>query len=484
MVILNNRMNRQFDDLSQEDRDLIERVHQEDQDHVFRWWDGLSNSSRRKLLKQLRSIDFVQLKRLRQRIETFHEPEPLGRIDPPNVIPLPEDPESSQSAERARSIGEKLLRNSKVAAVLVAGGQGTRLGFEGPKGAFPIGPVTGKTLFQWHAEKILARNRQYGVTIPWFIMTSETNDAETRTLFEQDDYYGHDPQDIFFFKQRMMPALDDKGKFLLDAKDHFFESPNGHGGCLLALEESGATARMKERGIEVISYFQVDNVLINPVDPLFLGYHTEAGAQMSSKMVRKTDPAEKVGLFCLSEGQLKVVEYSELTVEDANRRKPDGSLLYDAGSIAIHAIEVDFVETEVRGGFKLPYHVAHKKIAYLDKQGRMQQPSAPNGFKFETFIFDAILDTTQSVIMEISRKEEYSPVKNATGENSPDTARRDLSNHFGRWMEQAGLDVPRNAEGDVDGLIEISPLYAADQEQFMKKCPDDLRFSEKIYLGP
>ena len=469
---------------SREDKILVEHVVDAGQEHVFQCWEELSEESRKNLLDQLRTVDFRLLQTLKKLIETSRESEPLGKIEPPEIIPIPEDPEAERSAQHARLTGEQALRDGKVAVVLVAGGQGTRLGFDFPKGAFPIGPVSGKTLFEWHSEKILAGGRQYGVTIPWFIMTSGTNDAETRKLFTANDYYGQDPGDVFFFKQRMMPALDETGKLLLDAKDHFFESPNGHGGSLLALMESGAISRMKERSVEIISYFQIDNVLINIIDPVFIGYHAEAGAEMSSKMVRKIDPMEKVGLFCRTGGGLKVIEYSELKPEDMKRRRPDGSLMYDAGSIAIHAINVDFVESEVEEGFKLPYHVAHKKIPYIDSEGKLQKPSDPNGYKFETFVFDALMDTERSVVMEISREEEYSTLKNRTGDCSPETARRDMCKRFGRWLEEAGVAVARNDRGDVDGLIEISPLFATDRERFIKKCPPDLKFERKLYLGP
>ena len=472
---------------SPEDRSLVESVYRAEQDHVFLWWGELSEVSRRKLLDQLRIVDFEQLEQLKTLIASSHDPQPLGRIEPPEIIPIPEQSGKIQRAQirartRAHKRGEDFIREGKLGVLLVAGGQGTRLGFDGPKGAFPIGPVTQKTLFGWHAEKILAASRNYGVSIPWFIMTSATNDDETRAHFEANRYYGFPPEAVFFFRQRMMPALDGQGKLIMDTKDHFFESPNGHGGSILALKESGALSRMKANGIEAISYFQVDNVLIRIIDPVFTGYHLEAGAQMSSKMVRKTDPHEKVGLFCHEGGKLRVVEYSELTDEDMHKRRPDGTLMYDAGSIAIHMIDTAFAEFEA-DPFRLPFHVAHKKIPFIDANGRMQKPAEANGYKFETFVFDALDDAERSVVMEISRSEEYSPVKSATGEDSPETARRDLSRLFATWLEDAGVAVERTATGDVAGAIEISPLFAADREAFLAKCPRDLKFEGELVLS-
>lgn len=467
------------------DHPLVEEVVREGQEHVFRWWDDLSGSQQDSLLNQLRDIDFTLLKELRKRcVESSHQNAIREVLEPVEVVPIPWSMEQRRAAEAAEEVGEEWIRCGKVAVFLVAGGQGTRLGFDGPKGMFPIGPVTGKSLFQLHAEKILAASRDYGVAIPWYLMTSETTDEETKKFFQRHRFFGLDEEDVFFLKQRMIPALDEKGRLILDRKDHIFTSPNGHGGSLLALMESGAFGDMKRRGVEVLSYFQVDNVLINLMDPVFIGYHVRAGAEMSSKMVRKRDPGEKVGIFGRAGGILKVIEYSDMSKADMEARNPDGSLKYDAGSIAIHLMNADFVDDEVRGGFKLPYHVAHKKIPYLDENGERIFPERPNGYKFETFIFDALGHTIRSVIMEIVREEEFSPVKNREGEDSPETARRDLTNLFSGWLESAGVSVPRKEDGNVDGLIEISPLFARNKESFLKNAPKNLSLKGSLYIGP
>ncbi|MFH1943839.1 MAG: UDPGP type 1 family protein [bacterium] len=468
-----------------QDRSVVDRVYKEGQGHVFRWWDELNASSRKKLIDQLKAVDFKLLQELRAKcvgpsvIDEFR-----GALEPVEFVPIPRTEKERKRAESARRLGEKMIREGKIAAFLVAGGQGTRLGFNGPKGMFPIGPVTQKSLFQMHAEKILAASRFYDVTIPWYIMTSETNDVKTRTFFQQHDFFGLKEKDVFFFTQRMIPALDEEGKFILDEKDHVFTSPNGHGGSLLALVESGAVDDMRRRGVEVFSYFQVDNVLIKIVDPVFIGYHQQACAEMSSKMLRKRDFAEKLGVFGRVNGKLKVVEYSDLSDEDMTATNPDGSLKYEAGSIAIHLLNIRFVEQEVCEGFKLPYHVAHKKIPYLNEGGEQVMPEQPNGYKFETFVFDALENTTHSVVMEIDRREEFSPVKNGEGEDSPETAVRDLTNFFGRWLEAAGATAPKKSNGDVDGFVEISPLYAMNLDMFIKRAPKDLSFETALYVGP
>ncbi|HDI52030.1 MAG TPA: UDPGP type 1 family protein [Bacteroidetes bacterium] len=455
------------------------------QGHIFRYWDELSPESRQKFIHQLQSIDLDLLQTLVQKF-VINPAAKQGRISllPPKVISIPRTEEQKQRAKQAKLVGEKLLHSGKVAVVLVAGGQGTRLGFDGPKGIFPITPVRKKSLFQFHAEKILALRRRYQVPIPWYIMTSESNDAATRQYFQDHDFFQLPPDDIFFFTQSMLPAVDEKGKLILDAKDHVFTSPNGHGGTLLALVESGALEDMKARGIEEIFYFQVDNVLIKICDPIFIGYHHQAGAEMSSKVVSKRDPEEKLGVIGYQNGKLTVIEYSDLSKEDMYARNPDGSLKYNAGSIAIHMIQVKFVEKELAKGFRLPYHVAHKKIPFLDESGKLIKPTQPNGYKFETFIFDALRDTTTSIIMEVKREEEFSPVKNATGEDSPATAQRDLCNLYGGWLEQIGVVVPRDSNGNVSIPVEISPLFALDVEELSQRITKPITFDTFLYLGP
>lgn len=462
---------------------VLEKLKQAGQDHVLKWWNELEEKSQHKLINQIESIDLKLIQRLGALLkENTNHGVPL-KMTPAPVISLPKTTEEHQAAIAAKKVGENIIRAGKVAAFVVAGGQGTRLGYDGPKGCYPIGPVSGKSIFQLHAENILAAGKQYQTVIPWYIMTSETNDQPTRHFFEKNQYFGLNPVDVVFIKQRMLPALDEEGKLILDAKDHIFTSPNGHGGALQALVETGAIEDMKQRGIEAISYFQVDNVLIRIVDPVFIGYHVQANAEMSSKMLKKRSPYEKLGHFGMVDGRLYVVEYSDMSDEDMLSRNPDGSLKYNAGSPAIHVIHPDFVLQEMEGGLRLPYHIAQKKIPFLDESGDLIIPEIPNGYKFEAFIFDALHDTTKSVILEAAREKEFSPVKNKTGEDSPETARRDLTNYFGEWMEAAGMHIPRDSTGNVQGMIEISPLFANTKEVFVKKADASWSFDGSFYCA-
>jgi UDP-N-acetylglucosamine/UDP-N-acetylgalactosamine diphosphorylase len=457
----------------------LDRLFAMGQGHIFAFWEKLQEKQRQNLLKQVGEIDLGLLEHL---IELGLTPEKYTHgkqeLTPAPVITLT-DRHKRDSA--ARQLGEKILNQGKVAAVLVAGGQGTRLGFDGPKGVYPVTPVKKKSLFHLHAEKLLALNRKYEMTIPWYIMTSRTNHDQTIRYFETNKFLGYRHEEIYFFRQDMIPAIDQRGKLLLDAQDHIFMNPDGHGGSLKALWKSGALADMQTRGIQYIFYFQVDNVLLRICDPVFIGYHAQNQADMSSKVVRKSGPEEKIGVVCYIDGRLGVVEYSDLSKEDMYALKPDGSLKYWAGSIAIHMLSVDFVERETRDGFKLPYHIAFKSIPYLDDRGVLINPHEKNGIKFESFIFDALLDAENVVSLEVEREQEFSPLKNDKGENSPQTVRESLVELYAGWLEQAGYMLQRDK-----GMksIEISPLFALDAEELKQRKFKIDPQADEIYLGP
>jgi len=464
-------------------QDLKRRFESAGQGHVFLHFETLDEAGRNRLLAQLKTIDLLQLEVFKALIEHPVEKESSeAQLEPAEAIHLPRTPDAQTRADAAFAHGESLIRAGRVGAFVVAGGQGSRLGFDGPKGSFPVGPVTDRSLFQIFAEKILAASRRYNVTIPWYIMTSQANDADTRAFFASHNYFGMSRADVIFFAQRMVPALDVSGKLMLDAPDHVFMSPNGHGGSLLALKEGGALEDMERRGIDMLSYFQVDNVLINPVDPLFIGHHNLAGAEMSSKMLIKRDPWEKVGVFGRIGGKLVVVEYSDLSEAEATARAEDGSLRFGAGSIAIHLIQRQFVEQLTAEGLRLPYHVAYKKIPVMDHSGALQSPELPNGYKFETFVFDALTETTSSVILEIAREEEFSPVKNAAGEDSAATAQADLMAQYSRWFEALSIDLPRREDGSVALQMEISPLFADGPASLKARLPGDFTPSDPLIL--
>jgi len=392
-------------------------------------------------------------------------PEAAGdaRFEPPELFPLEREGDVRRREAEARAAGERVLAEGKVGYLLVAGGQASRLGYDGPKGAFAVGPVSGAPLFEIHARRLRAARRRHGRATPWYVMTSRANDAETRAFFEQHAYFGLERDDVFFFAQSMVPALDFEGRILRDGPGALFLAPNGHGGVLEAFRASGAYEDARARGLEQLSYFQVDNPLARPADPLFLGLHALAEAGMSSKVVAKRDAGEKVGVLGTRDGVLGCIEYSDLPAELREARDPDGRLTFRAGNIAVHCLALEFVGRLTAGGsLDLPWHVARKEMQVW-QDGRQQ---AVRGAKFETFVFDALHRSERSVTLEVDRALEFSPVKNAAGDDSPDTARRALCQLFAAWVRAAGRELP---PAGADGVppVEVDPLIAESADEFL-----------------
>lgn len=460
--------------------ELTVKTEQYGQDHVFRFWDTLRDDQKERLIGQVKSIDFEHLEQL---IQLALQPDDATKdddqLETAEIVSLKEREQKDTKAEK---VGEEALKKGEVAAFLVAGGQGSRLGFDGPKGIYPVTPVKKKSLFRVFAEKLLALQQQYGKRIPWYIMTSITNDRDTKEFFRKHTCFGLDPEQVAFFNQDMIPAIDTQGRLILDAPDHIFVNPNGHGGSLKALWDSGAIADMKANGIKYIFYFQVDNVLTRIADPAFIGYHILAGSEMSNKVVRKAYPEEKMGVICKINGRDGLVEYSDLSEEDMFATDEDGQLKFWAGSVATHVLNVDFVERENEKGFKLPYHIARKPIPYIDTDGNPVNPDEKNGIKFETFVFDALLDTRKSISVEIERRQEFSPLKNKEGVDSAETVHRDLLNYYANWFRKAGFDVPVK-DGDTPAwAMEVSPLFARTLKEFLDKKADLPEPSDNLYI--
>jgi UDP-N-acetylglucosamine/UDP-N-acetylgalactosamine diphosphorylase len=435
------------------------------QGHAWERLAGLAPPARARLEAELARLDLGLLRRLAELVRLSASASAPRSFEPPELFPLCPSGPARRRAEQAMAVGKELLRAGGVGFVLVAGGQASRLGFEAPKGAYPIAPVTGRSLFAFHAQRLRAAARRYGVRTPWYVMTSPANDADTRAFFAHHDHFGLDPSDVFFFAQDMLPALDEQGRVLFAAPDALFMAPNGHGGCLLGLESSGALDDMRRRGIRELSYFQVDNPLVRPADALFLGLHHAAGAGMSSKVVAKRDAGEKVGVLGRVDGRLACIEYSDLPGELREAREPGGELRFRAGNIAVHALSVDFVAELTRGGLELPWHLARKRMRVVEADGREVERT---GVKFETFVFDALARSGTSLVLEVERSEEFSPVKNRTGEDSPASCRGDLCRMYARWVRAAGLPLPA---ADAEGIhpLEVDPLCAETQDEFLAK---------------
>jgi UDP-N-acetylglucosamine/UDP-N-acetylgalactosamine diphosphorylase len=438
------------------------------QDHVLRFWDTLSPAAQSRFQQEIHTIDFALVKRLVD-AWVLHEPAPeeFDRIVPIPLIPKV-DPKRPD-AIAAREAGEEALRAGRVGLFLVAGGQGTRLGFEGPKGAYPIGPISRKSFFAFHAEKIHNLQRRYACTLPWYIMVSDANEAATRAFFLQNDFFGLKPTHVYFVKQRMVPCVNEQGRFILEEPGRLAMNPNGHGGCLPAMVENGVTGDARARGIDTLSYFQVDNWAAQVADPYFIGYHVLRKAGMSSKNMRKNHLREAVGVHCLCDGQYRVIEYTELDIyPQLLETDAHGNMIHYAGNPAIHVLSVDFVEWVCQHYDRFPWHRAHKRIPYVNDRGELVQPERPNGYKFETFVFDALrFIRHEPVALEIDRAGEYTPIKQFEGENSVVAAWERMSEYWAGWLEAAGHGVPRDERGRVRIRIEISPRFAWTKDEFV-----------------
>ena len=466
--------------------DLAQQLKSIDQSAVLRFADSVGPAGTAKLEGQLRALDLPAIAKLAEEYVRNKPHVALPKdIQPVKAYPQVADAANKELYGKAIATGRELLSAGKVAAFLVAGGQGTRLGYDGPKGEYPVTPVKGKPLFQVFAEQLLNYGKTFGKPVPWYLMTSDVNDAATRGFFEKHGYFGLAKGDVYFFQQGMMPAFSMDGQLLLGEKDSLALSPDGHGGSLRALYKRGAIADMKQRGVEHLSYFQVDNPLVHVIDPLFMGLHALSGSQMSTKTIPKAGPLEKVGNLVVGDGATQVIEYSDLPDELAKQTNGDGSLRFNAGSIGLHALTVEFVEHLNTGGqLKLPWHRAEKKVPFVDAGGTVVKPTTPNAVKLEQFVFDAIPLAKNAMVYTTDRAEEFSPVKNAEGTDSPATSKRDQVRRAARWLAAAGVAVPTEG-GEPAATVEISPLFAVSADQLRGKRiePREIKPGDVVYYG-
>ena len=470
------------------DPSLVARLNRHGQGHLLKWWGDLDDGQRARLLSEVEAIDFEQLDRavadlLKPDASTAPDPDRVGPIE---VCRLPQTDGERVARRHVAEIGASALATGEVAVVVVAGGSGTRLGFDGPKGTYPIGPVSAASLFQIHAEKVVARGRRHGRPLPFYVMTSPDNHEATVRFLADHDNFGL--EHVRCFVQGQMPAVDrESGRVLLAAKDHVALSPDGHGGTLSALAAPGLDGgpscldEMRAMGVRTLFYFQVDNPLVEIADPAFLGLHRDREAEVSFKVIEKLAPDEKLGVVVTVDGSPQVIEYSDLPNELAERREPDGNLQLWAGSIAVHIFERAFIE-RLLGGLNLPFHRAIKKVPYLDNSGTLVQPEAPNAVKFERFIFDALPMARNATMVETDRTLEFEPLKNATGPDSPATVRQRMSDLHAGWLEHVGAVVPRRSDGSVPFGIEISPLFALDAAELKSKLEPGLVIEGPTYL--
>ena len=390
------------------------------QEHILRYYDEITDDDKLRLLDRISKIDFEKLDIL------------LKTDDKPNVITDGLEPyeafvkEELSEGENEKNLksGAEIMKSGAFAAITMAGGQGTRLGYDGPKGAVKIGLKNDMSLFQIQCERLKVSSEKYGKYIPWYIMTSDENDEQTRNFFEENDYFGYPKEYITFFVQNMLPMTDFNGKIILDGKNHVKEGADGHGGVFSAMRNGGVVEDLIRRGIKWTFIGGVDNVLLRLADEYFVGFAENSGCKVAAKSLIKRDAYEKVGVFCKLNGRPHVVEYTEVSEEMANARNGEGEFLYGEAHILCNIFSTDAIRelTAVDSSFK--YHVAKKKTNYVDASGEVRVPDKANGIKFESFIFDAFDEFDKIAILRVERELEFAPVKNAEGEDSPETARK------------------------------------------------------------
>ena len=407
-----------MDNTLEEAKAILKKYNQE---HLLNGYEKLEEKKQKQLLNQIMNIDFELIKSLydntkKENSTNDDKIEPMEYLDKYKL---------NDKYKYYENIGKQAIKEGKLAAVTMAGGQGTRLGHTGPKGTYDIGLDTHKSLFELLCDYLKEEGKKYGVTIPWFIMTSRENNKETVEFFEKNKFFGYQKdKNIFFFIQGELPMVDTEGEILIGEDGLIKQAADGHGGIYESLVKNGMTEKMKQLGIEWVFIGGVDNCLVKMVDPVLMGVAIDKEVTVACKSIVKANPHEKVGVFCKRNGRPGVIEYSEITDEMAEAVDENGELLYGESHILCNLFNIKAVER--MGTTPLPYHSAYKKAKFIDKDGNLVVPDSPNAYKFEAFLFDAFGEVDDMAILRVKREEEFAPVKNAdsAGVDCPSTARK------------------------------------------------------------
>ena len=399
--------------------EIVQKYHQE---HLLKFYDKLEEKKKEELLDQILDTDFELLEKLYKNRDITSSNDIITPIEYTDKAKLTEE-----DLEKYRKRGAEIIKENKYAVVMVAGGQGTRLGHRGPKGTFVLELNSPKSLFQIFTEKLIDVKNKYNVIIPWYIMTSKENNDETEEFFEKNNYFGYPKDAIKFFIQDEIPMLDINGKVIMTEEGLIKQAPNGHGGIFEAMFKNNVVEDMKNNGVEWIFVGPVDNPLVKMVDEILIGVAVDKKVLAIGKSLVKANPKEKVGVFCKKNGKPAVIEYTEISDEMAEEKDKNGNLVYGESHINCNMFNIKAIE--YIGNNKLPYHSAFKKATYMNEKGDIIEPSEPNAYKFESFIFDSFQKLDDMAILRVNREEEFAPVKGKTGVDSVETA-RELYNKY------------------------------------------------------
>lgn len=394
------------------------------QEHLLQYFDELDETQQAGLLNQIEALDLSLLDLIKDGVKEV----PKGKLAPLGAVTLDEIKEKKDTYKKK---GLEAIKECQVGAVLLAGGQGTRLGLDKPKGMLNVGIHKELYLFEQLVNNLMEVVKEADAWVPLFVMTSEKNNADTVAFFKEKDYFGYNKDYVFFFVQEMAPSVGYDGKILMEAKDRLSTSPNGNGGWFSSLVKAGLLDKINELGVKFLNVFAVDNVLQKMADPVFVGATLEAGAVCGSKVVAKADPNERVGVLCLEDGRPSIVEYYEMTDEIIHSRDDKGNLLYNYGVILNYLFDVKTL-TDILNR-SMPTHVVEKKIPYINEKAELVKPQEPNGYKFETLVLDMIHMMDNCLSFEVEREREFAPIKNATGVDSLESARK--------LMEKNGIEL-------------------------------------------
>ncbi len=443
-------------------KDIKNTLDQYNQDHLLQFIDSISDTEKQSFINHLKSIDYKAVTAVFKN-NVHNAEESIASLEPLPFKTI--ESTTTEDLERWFSFAKKAFCKGEIAAFLVAGGQGSRLGYDGPKGAFDMGLPSGKSLFQLQSERLLNLKSHYGVTVPWYIMTSSLNYDATLEHFKKYDYFGYPESDIHFFNQGMIPAFSEDGKILMQSKSEVALVPDGNGGCFSALHKSGMLQDMKDRGVKHVFLYGVDNALIEVCDPEYVGFYLSEKKAASAKVVKKAYPEEKVGLFALRNGLPGVIEYSD--IDDETRKKVDseGNLIFDGGNIAVHMVAIEAIERLKEE--PLPYHTAFKKVGYINEKKVFVTPNKENAYKFEQFMFDIFTQIGELSLFEVNRSSEFAPIKNAEGNDSPATAYDMVLKLHTKWLVDAGITI------DSECYYEISPLVSCYGENLSQHIFDE-----------